>query len=80
LGAPDNLKVPFSANASVRNAEPDKVWQSVQWQIVTVRGSISAVYVTSPQWQPPSIFMWEIAPHAVTADRSNGALKNICTR
>jgi hypothetical protein len=43
VGAPDRAKVPGRVNASVRNAEPDNDWQSVQWQIVTVPGSISAV-------------------------------------
>ena len=43
LGWPDrSLKVFSWVNATTRNAEPDKVWQSVQWQIMTFSGSISA--------------------------------------
>jgi len=35
------LKLPFFVGTTVRNAEPDKDWQSVQLQIATVSGSIS---------------------------------------
>lgn len=38
------------------NAVLDRIWQSVQWQIPILLGSISASYFKAPQWQPPSIF------------------------
>src|SRR5258707_11004136 len=41
----------------MRNAEPVRVWQSVQWHTDTLPGSTSASYVIAPQWQPPVIFM-----------------------
>jgi hypothetical protein len=43
---------------TVRKAEPDRVWQSVQWQITTVAGSTSASKLMWPQWQLPSIFTY----------------------
>ena len=47
---------------TVRKAEPDRVWQSVQWQITTVAGSTSASKLTWPQWQLPSIFTLHTFP------------------
>jgi len=41
----------------MRKAEPESVWQSVQWQMVSPSGSTAASKVISPQWQCPSIFM-----------------------
>jgi len=40
-----------------RKAEPERVWQSVQWQIVSASRSTSASKLIAPQWQCPSIFM-----------------------
>jgi hypothetical protein len=41
----------------VRNAVPVSLWQSVQWQTLTVAGSTSAAYVICPQRHPPVIFI-----------------------
>ena len=41
----------------VRHAVPVSLWQSVQWQTLTVAGSTSASYVTSPQSHPPVTFI-----------------------
>ncbi len=40
-----------------RNADPESVWQSVQWQMLSASGSTSASKVIWPQWQCPSIFV-----------------------
>jgi hypothetical protein len=37
-----NRKVSSRVKTTVRKAEPDRVWQSAQWQIITFSGSISA--------------------------------------
>ena len=43
LGSPDrSLKAFSGTRTTVRNAEPDSDWQSVQWQISTFSGSTSA--------------------------------------
>jgi hypothetical protein len=43
--------------ATTRNAVPEIFWQSVQWQIRTRSGSISASNAIAPQWHEPSTFM-----------------------
>jgi hypothetical protein len=39
----------MAANTTTRKAAPDITWQSAQWQIITLAGSISAVNEISPQ-------------------------------
>ena len=34
-------KLSLATGTTVRNAEPDSVWQSVQWQIAAFSGSAS---------------------------------------
>jgi len=43
------LNVPSMAGTTVRKTVPDKVWQSVQWQITTFLGSTSASNRIFPQ-------------------------------
>jgi hypothetical protein len=50
-----------------RKAEPVRVWQSAQWQMVTLAGSTSASKVIRPQWQCPSIFMGSFPGNAAVA-------------
>jgi hypothetical protein len=40
-----------------RKAEPERRWQSAQWQMLMAAESISASNAIWPQWQCPSIFM-----------------------
>jgi hypothetical protein len=43
FGAPErNLNEPPVTGTVTRNAEPERTWQSVQWQIKTKSGSTSA--------------------------------------
>ena len=43
FGSPErSLKEPCRVGTTLRNAEPDKVWQSVQWQMPVISGSASA--------------------------------------
>src|SRR5260370_15268734 len=58
LGVPlSSTKCSAGAGMLTRNAVPESVWQSVQWQMLSASGSTSAWKVISPQWQCPSIFM-----------------------
>jgi hypothetical protein len=41
----------------VRKAVPVSLWQSAQWQTLTVAGSTSASYVICPQWHTPVTFI-----------------------
>ena len=50
-------KVPGRVVTLVRKALPDMRWQSVQWQIRTCAGSISASKLILPQWQCPVTFI-----------------------
>jgi hypothetical protein len=51
------MKCSAGAGIFIRKAEPESLWQSVQWQMLSASGSTSASKVISPQWQYPSIFM-----------------------
>jgi hypothetical protein len=43
FNSPDrSLNEPCREGTTLRNAEPDRVWQSVQWQIPVISGSASA--------------------------------------
>jgi hypothetical protein len=59
--------VPGSVCATVRNADPESVWQSLQWQMMTFDGFTSASYRISPQWHPPWTFIPSSIDFAVTA-------------
>ena len=49
--------VPSSTGTPVRKADPPITWQSVQWQIDTLPGSISASNFKLPQWHAPLTFI-----------------------
>jgi hypothetical protein len=40
---------------TARNGPPEKVWQSAQWQAMTLVESTKAVKEMAPQWQWPVI-------------------------
>jgi hypothetical protein len=42
-------KVSIGVRTTMRKAEPEITWQSVQWQSITRAGSMSAVKDTAPQ-------------------------------
>jgi hypothetical protein len=56
------------------NAEPVRVWQSVQWQIETCSGSASPSTVMKPQWHEPLIFMNAVLLQSAARSISNNGL------
>ena len=64
------VNLPSCARTTTRDAVRQSRWRSVQWQMPTASGSISASKVMLPQWQPRStlIVANRVETHVIPPD------------
>jgi hypothetical protein len=56
----------------VDHAVPEKRWQSLQWQLYTVRGGAFTRYRTAPHWHPPATGKFGSGIHVSFVDSNVG--------